>query len=481
MPKSKKVKTEEEKQDFRGISAYAIALVYDGGWNGEEQRPILQADNPTPYLEARLAVASRREKKEAFERVMADVRSGRYERTPYLQRWDSKKGRKLTFEDLEERIQAKNDSMSLTREEAVQVDPTNSTYETLVMQVRSRTSAVPSNGSKYWRVTMHNFSIIDGQFNPWFSRMCGCPFSGTTDNKGRLWQYDDDEAREETVFLDRLFDKILTKEDEFRQMHLVCEHEATAATELELQNNKGKEQTIPHLRGKTTSIAFDFIDKWDMVFEAMARKYKYKQDMADIDAYAWQFEDEIITPPFKEYRRRGIINREVIKSGRFFDDMQKQIIMAIYEFMHQRGYKYRRFSRECNGFQNRFKNYETVGIVFEKHRPGAKVSYRVIYDSRAKIFLPYILKYRFLGPSEPDRKPTPYQRTPLRLWQQRLSRTQKRPVYIRDDRSGKIAELTVFNPLKVIPMNIPGAEERYAKALEAYIRTDPELKKLKKS
>ena len=425
-----KKQTKQPKR-FRGISPYAIALVYEGK-SEDNKRDVFQADNPFVYAEARLGIAPRYEAEQAFNQLVEDILSGRCKTDlPMLRQWvvERKKQKKqLSFDDLEKRIQKRNKSLSLTREEAVQ-DVDYSSQETLIIKVRARSSARKEDTLKKWDVDMSNFSLKNWELHPNFRRNCHCGFQGKNTNKRRLWT---NEGKEKE-YLDSLVanpEIDLSDKDIGRELHLACYHEAVAAIELELQNNKGKEQTIPRLEGKQTTIAFDFINKWDLVFEAMVRKYKHKQDMADIDAYLW--EQDILTGEFKENMERGIVNKELIKSRRVFDPMAKKIIQAIYERMHSQGYKFRGFAREFIGFKNRYKDYESVGIVFEKDK--ADKSYRVVYAPESNINLPIIVEKRFVNPDFEKPKPRKYQRTPYRLF------IENKEIKTLDDRTGKVAK-----------------------------------------
>ena len=462
-------KAKKQRKRFYGISTYAIALVYEGRTLGQE-RDAFCADNPSAYTEARLGVSTRAEAEKAFEETIDAVINGAVE-APMLKKWADeiweKERRVLSFGDLEARIQRKNKTKALVTSSGIG-KPNYSSQGTLVIPVKSRTTARDDDTLSFWDVNMGNFEISERGLNPMFWRICQCGFDSKTKNKRRLWE----NIKEERKFLEDLLDKgIIIEKDVRRPLDLVCYHKALAATYLELVK-RGQRPKIKRLDGDTT-IPFDFIDNWVLVFEDMARKYRYRQDMAERDAFLWQH--DIISDEFKEYMKKGIVNKEVIKGKRFFDPMAKKIIMAIYERMHSQGYKFRGFSREFIGFKNKSKSrgyendYEAVGMVFEKDKPDK--SYRVVYAPGSKINLPIIVEKTHVNPELRQLKPRKYQRHPLRLC------VDGKMIPTLDDRTNRVVETRVFIPTANTLRNIYRAEKEYTELLKYFKDHSPRKRK----
>jgi hypothetical protein len=130
--------------------------------------------------------------------------------------------------------------------------------------------------------------------------------------------------------------------------------------------------------------------------------------------------------------------------------------------MHERGYKYKGFSREFIGFRNQRKGYECIGIVFEKNEVNPDVSYRVVYSSEANINLPFIVEKRYHDPDKKQPKPIKYQRSPLRLWEQDKS------INTLDDRTGKVADTSISAPTRHVLDLVPESEKQYARVWKFY-------------
>ena len=79
--------TRKQPKKFYGISAHAIALVYEGRTQ-KDDRDVFYADNPSVYSEARLGVASRAEAEEAFNNLVDDILTGKCKtELPFLKKW----------------------------------------------------------------------------------------------------------------------------------------------------------------------------------------------------------------------------------------------------------------------------------------------------------------------------------------------------------------------------------------------------------
>jgi hypothetical protein len=436
----------ETKQKPIGIQPLFTALVYEATCGtADETRDIYQADSPSIYAEARLGAASQREIAEQLSKVIADVRKD-IVNAPYLEKWLQEK-KNLSISDLESTAAKVNKSAAIIREEALE-HATHSDLGTLTARVKARKTGVAADTLKYWDVEMSNYRLVNDGFdlNPSFRRDCQCGFKGKHTNKRKLW---DENIEKERNFLEEMVDRGLASHKELgRELHVSCYHEAVLATAMELQNNRGREKRIAGLQEPTT-IAFDLIDRWDLVFEAYARRYKFKQLYGETDEFL--FEHDIITPYFKPLIIEGKVNKEVIKKSRHFEPVQKDIIMNVHRMMAENGFKHRGFCNEFKGIKNSKKDYETIGMVFEN--PTRDTSYTVVYDKT--FWMPYIVRKNFVHFGREPRHQL-HQRNPARM----AYGFGREKIYQLDDRTQRIAEVTVIQPEQLIE-DIAGAKAKY--------------------
>ncbi len=446
----------DEKEQIPGIQQFFTALVYQTRDDSlEDSRDVFQADVPSLYAEARMGVASYSEVKKELAKAVEKVKRGRYNgKLPYFEKWIKENKGKLEISDLEELLIKENKSSAMIRERAVD-KAGESELGTLVARVKGRTTGVDKNTLKYWDVELSNY-VLDEDFNPTFRRNCQCGFKGKHTNKRKLW---DQSKENERHFLDDLLgERLTTKKELGKELHIACYHEAAAITEMELQNNRGKARTIRNLQSPTT-IAFDFIDRWDLVFESFARRYKYKQLYGQIDEFL--FKHDIVSPYFKKLMSEGKVSKEVVKKSRHFETMPGRIIRGLHKVLLKNGFKYNGFAWDFKDVGNRNKNYETMGIVYDN--PSKDTSYHVVYDKT--FFLPFIVKKEFLHFGK-DRKPTRYQLNPLNLL---FNKDRRDHIYEIDDRTGKLAKVSIVEPDQVA-RKVYGARNQYRKYREGFLR-----------
>lgn len=437
-----------------GIKPLMIGLVYETQEDDpEERRTVLQADAPSMYAEARLGVASEKEIGDALGKVVGEVKKGRRD-LPSLKGWVEEKAEEdsgLELSDLVEAARDKKKSGLLVTEGAVYEKPTNSSQDTLVFRIKGRKTGVDKDTLKLWDVTLSSYGVVGGKVDANFSRSCQCPFTDKHVNKGRLWM--DENNRRERKFLEGLIEEELTtRSKEGRKLHLACYHQAAAITALYQQTNEVKNHGIPGLKGKEVEIAFDFTDRWDLVLESFARRYYGGSNYADIDSFL--FKHDVVSDYFKGLMEEGKVHREVIKGSRHFSRMGQEIMMRIHRKLLEDGYRYRRFAREFVGVGNRFKDYETTGIVYEK----GDLSFHVVYDDTFHI--PFVVK-KDVSVEEGSYK-TSYKRNPVRLLVRNASWREV------DDRTGKVAEITVHRPKEKTLEGVRGAESKYKEYLENF-------------
>jgi len=441
-------KKEKPKQ---GIQPLFTALVYETIDDSvENSRDVLQADIPSMYAEARLGVASYAEIKAELAKLVQSIKERRYQgNIPYFKEWLKENKGNIEVEDLEELVSKEKGSAAMITEKAVD-KAAESEQGTLTARVKARTTGVDKDTLKYWGVEMSNYALLDGSdMNPVFRRNCQCGLKGKHTNKRKLW---DSTKTDEKKLLDELLkdkDKLTTPKELGRELHLSCYHEAALITETNLQNNHERPKTIQNLQEPTT-IAFDFTNRWDLVFEVFARRYKYKQNYAEIDNYL--FQNDIITPYFKGLMNEGKVNKEVVKKSRHFGDMQKQIIMNLHSMFLKHGFKYKGFANEFVEVKNRKKSYQTTGIVYEN--PSKDTAYHIMYDNT--FWMPYIVKKEFLEFGT-QRKPTKYQLSPLNLL---FNKKRREFIYETDDRTQKLAKVSIIEPQQAAA-SVQGAKAQY--------------------
>jgi len=443
------------KEKHVGIQPLMYALVHQTLEQSEDERRMLwQADAPTVYAEARLGVASEREIEEMLAETVNGVKKGRYEEsTPFLRQWLEERKGKLDLDNLVELLRkSTKKSAAMIHEPAVYGTPTNSEHGTLVLRVKSRTTGTDRNTLRLWDVEFANYEIVDGKTDPNFTRICQCGEIGKNINRKRLWMESDCEGE----FLDDLVRSRLTSRRELgTKLHLACYHEAAAITALNLQRNRGYDLGIPAIEDRRIEIAFDFTDRWDLVFEGFARRYRFKQDYAEIDAFL--FSHDVVSPYFKDLMEQGKVCREAVKKSRHFEPMAKEIIMGLHKKLLSHGYKYAGFAREFIGVSNRKKSYETIGIVYEK----GDVSYHIVYDNN--FWMPFVVE-KHIGISNKDKPNVTYKRNPVRLLVRNASWKEI------DDRTGKVAVIKVHQPSNDVLQGINGAKEKYKGYLSYFKR-----------
>lgn len=436
----------EIKQKPIGIQPLFTVLVYEAQQkSADETRDVYQADAPSIYAEARLGAASQKEIASELSNVVRQVKNGNIE-LPFLEKWLAEK-HDLGISDLEAAASKLNKSASIIRQEAMN-HATHSDQGTLVARVKSRKTGVADDTLKYWDVEMSNYKLIDDGFNmnPVFMRDCQCGFKGKFTNRRKLWS---DRIGKEMKFLEEMVSHGLTSHKEIgRPLHIGCYHEAVLATEMELQNNRGGRRKIEGLEEPTT-LPFNMINRWDLVFESFARKYKFGQLQAGIDDFL--FSQDVIMPYFKLLIAEGKVNKEVIKKSRHFEPMQKDIIMKVQKMLAENGFKYQGFAHEFAGIKNRNKDYKTAGIVFENQARDA--SYTVVYDKT--FWMPYVVRKNYVQIGK-QHNPQLHQRNPARM----AYGLGRNPIYQLDDRTQRLAEVTVIQPSQIIE-NVPGAKARY--------------------
>jgi hypothetical protein len=447
-------KKEKPKQ---GIQPLFTALVYETIDDSvENSRDVLQADIPSIYAEARLGVASYAEIKTELAKLVQSIKERKYQgEIPYFKEWLKENKGRIQVEDLEKLLSKEKGSAAMITEKAVD-KAAESEQGTLTARVKARTTGVDKNTLKYWSVGMSNYALLDGSdMNPVFRRNCQCGQEGKHTNKRKLW---DQTKTDEKKLLDELLrDKLTTPKELGKELHLSCYHEAALITETNLQNNHERPKTIQNLQEPTT-IAFDFANRWDLVLEAFTRRYKFKQNYAEIDNYL--FQNDIITPYFKGLMNEGKVNKEVIKKSRHFGDMQKQVIMNLHSMFLKNGFKYKGFANEFVDVANKRKSYSTVGIVYEN--PSKDTAYHIIYDNT--FWMPYIVKKEFLE-FETQKKPRKYQISPLNLL---FNKARREFICEIDDRTQKLAKVSIKEP-KLIAATVQGAKAQYDSYREGFI------------
>lgn len=434
----------KEQPQPLGIQPLMIALVYEA-LNPQEQRMMWQADAPSLYAEARIGIAKPSEIENRLGDVIEEIKLGNSESTPYLSQWIEDEGN-LTIDDLTNALRkSPKKSGAMITQEAVIGIPTHSSMNTLTTMVKGRKRGTEKDTLKKWKVELTNYDLRNEKTNPNFWRNCHCSFAGSHINKKRLWATD--KLEHERKYFEKLIaDGLVDPREADMLLHLACYHEAVAITRIELENNRGTPITIKGIEGKDTTIAYDFIDRWDLALETFARKYKFKQNYATIDEFL--FEQDIISPYFKQLMAKGDVHREVIKKRRHFDSFGEGTIKRLHRKMLEHGYKYKGYAREFMGVGNKRKKYETIGIVYEK----GDVSFHVVYDDT--FWIPFVVEKKITG-TESKKSLKPYQRNPA-----------KRAIHGRawteiDDRTGKVAKTWVHRPRPETVKGIPGIESAY--------------------
>jgi hypothetical protein len=427
-----------------GIQPLMIALVYEA-LNPNEQRMMWQADAPSLYAEARIGIAKPSEIENRLGDVVEGIKLGNSEATPYLSQW-VQENRGLTIDDLAKALRksSKKSGAMITQEGIVGI-PTHSSMNSLTTLVKGRKKGTEKDTLKKWKVELTNYDLRNEKTNPNFWRNCHCGFAGSHVNRKRLWATD--KLEHERLYFEKLIAEGLVDPREADMLlHLACYHEAAAITRIELENNRGAPRTIEGLEGRQTTIAYDFIDRWDLAFEALARRYKFRQDYATIDEFL--FEHDIISPYFKQLMAEGDVHREVIKKSRHFDSLGEAVMKRLHRRMLEHGYKYKGYAREFMDVGNKRKKYKTVGIVYEK----GDVSFHVVYDNT--FWAPFVVEKKITG-TESKKRLTPYQRNPAKRAIHRRAWTEL------DDRTGKVAKTWVHRPQPGTVKGIPGVESAY--------------------
>lgn len=439
-----------------GIQDYFTALVYEArGGSIDDSRDVYQADAPSLYAEARLGVASYSKIKRELNHLVDVIRKGGYRgKLPFFRQWMRENKGYLDISHLEKVLSKRNGSLTLLRESAVG-KAGESNQDTLVARVRARESAVADDTLKEWDVDMSYYALVDrGKTNPAFRRNCQCGFKGKHTNRRKLWS---DKIKSEKRFLDELLREGLTTHKELgKELHIGCYHEDGLISEIELQNNRGKPKTIRGLQEPTT-IAFDFIDRWDLVFESFARRFKYKQLYGEIDNYL--FEQDIVSPYFKKLIQEGKVNKEVIKKSRHIGwvgnkPTPKKVIMALHRSMLEKGFKYSGFAWDFVKVGNKRKSYKTIGIVYENE--ARDKSHHIVYDNT--FWMPYVVEKDFNVGNRKNE--TYFKKNPVNLLFNKLARRGWTQMYEIDDRTQRLAKVTIVQRRDTIEP-IKGAKEQY--------------------
>jgi hypothetical protein len=397
------------------------------------------------YAEAKLGVASQSEIAQQLEWTIHRMRVGVRDKTPLLWEWYSEE-KGLSVDDFVEVVrESTKKSGALITEPAIG-EPNQSEMGTMIVPVKSRGTAVDSETLKFWDVVMANYGIVDGEVNSNFFRSCQCNFTDPHVNRRKLWS---DRRADEKKFQQKMVESGFESLDDITTpLHLACYHEAAAITRMEMENNQGAPRTIPNLAGTETSIAYDI--PWDLVLEAAARRYHFKHKYAKIDDFL--FENDIVSDLFKKLMKEGKVKREVMKQGRWFDHMAKAVIMRLHERMVEKGYDFAGFARDFVGCANSKKDYQTVGIVYEK----GDLAYHVVYDNT--FYIPFVVEKKF-GQVMDTGKPAIYRRNPVRLC------VRKANWWEIDDRTGQLASIRVYRPQPATIKGIEGAESAYKQYL----------------
>ena len=450
-----RAKAKKKKKFQRGVKPLMVGLVYQTETGrGSRKRMIWQADAPAMYAEAMIGAAEPSEISKHLEWLTHRGRVGAHgDSIEYIKRWKKDLGRYPVIDDLAEAVRKSTKKSGALVSLPAVGHATNSEMGTLVAKVKSRMNAVDAETLKLWQVTMSNFEITDGNVHPNFSRACQCGFTDPHLNRRKLWSSDREDERE---FQDDMVNRGLeTVEGISMPLHLSCYHEAAVAVRMGMENSGELERTLPGIEGKHVTSAFDFKDKWHLVFEAFARRYVFKQKYAEIDNFLW--EHDVESDFFKELRRRGEVRREVLKYSRWFDPTAKKVIMELHERMLDDGYTYAGFAREFVGVGNKRKQYQTAAISYRK----GDVVMNIVYDNN--FWIPFVVK-KMVEPDSP-RKVVPYMRNPVRL----VGR--KNPWVMVDDATGQKAMTWVIKPKPATVKDIEGAAESYRKYMGFLRRT----------
>jgi hypothetical protein len=438
-----------------GIQPLFTALVYEAkAGSAEEQRDVYQADTPSLYAEARLGIAGPRQIADQLKWVTYGVRKGDID-APFLEKW-LRENNRLGISDLEAAAFKHNKSAAMVREEAIE-KAGESEQGTLTAMIKARETGVAKDTLKYWDVEMSNYTLINDGFdlNPSFRRNCQCGFTGKHTNKRKLW---DANLGKERKLLDELVKQgHASHKDIGRELHISCYHEAALATAMELQNDRGKYMGIQGLK-EPTKIAFDFIDKWDLVFEEFARRYKFGQLYAETDNFL--FGNDVVTPYFKQLIAEGKVNKEIVKKSRHFEPIQRDVIINIHRMLADKGFEYKGFANEFVGIKNQHKDYRTVGMVFEN--PTRDTSYTIVYDNT--LWMPYLVKKDFVNVPL-GRGNQLHQRNPIKM----AYGAGRSHIYQLDDRTQRIADVAVIEPMALIA-DVPGAKAKYERYKNSLLR-----------
>jgi hypothetical protein len=229
-------------------------------------------------------------------------------------------------------------------------------------------------------------------------------------------------------------------------------------TQLEMEINRDAPSKIKKgsVKGLDFALPFDMMDRWDLVFETFARRYKAKQGYYQIDEFL--FTHDIVSDRYKEMMQQGTVHKEVVRHSRSFEE--SKLLREIHRKLYHSGYRFAGFSREFVNVGNSHRDYKTVAMVYEV--PGQDTdSIRVVYDN--KFHKPFIVWKHFEGPARIRLKGR-YQNNPVRLLVQNKSWAEI------DDRTGKRCEYKVHMPSDDILSQVWGAKAAYQRYLARFRR-----------